>query len=182
MPHQPKIIAVCRSPKHRFSKDATLEIRLTAGMGVDGDAHSGLTVQHRYDKRRAPDRPNLRQVHLIDVALYDALRGAGFDLQYGALGENIVTHGIDMTALPCGTILHLGREVKIELTGLREPCVLIDRFRPGLRGAVEARDPGGRAYLRSGVMARVLVGGFIRPGDGVVADLPKEPHRPLDPV
>ena len=38
------ILAVARSPRHRFSKPECDAITLVEGLGVDGDAHSGVTV------------------------------------------------------------------------------------------------------------------------------------------
>lgn len=43
--------AVLRNPKHTFSKQAASVIRLLAGLGVEGDAHMGVRVQHRSEIR-----------------------------------------------------------------------------------------------------------------------------------
>ena len=59
------VVAVARSERHEFTKPRVESIRLVAGLGVDGDAHSGRTVQHRSRVREDPTQPNLRQVHLI---------------------------------------------------------------------------------------------------------------------
>ena len=71
------VTAVSRSPGHTVIKDRQASIRLVAGLGVDGDAHQGETVQHRYDARKHPGAPNLRQVHLIHAELHDDLAPAG---------------------------------------------------------------------------------------------------------
>lgn len=178
----PHVIAVCQSPKHRFSKAPAFDIRVVAGLGVDGDAHFGATTQHRFEKRYAPDRPNLRQVHLIDVSLFSELRLLGFDVYPGELGENISTSGVDLTALPTGTILRVGDHAELQLTGLREPCVLLDRFRPGLRRAVGSSRTTGDLFLRGGVMSRVLQTGTIRPGDRLKVEYPPGPYEPLSNV
>jgi hypothetical protein len=85
------VLAVSRSPSHTLSKENQDRIRLLAGLGVEGDAHMGEKVRHRYQVRRNPDRPNLCQVHLIHAELLDELRGAGFDLSPGRMGENVTT-------------------------------------------------------------------------------------------
>ena len=177
-----RVVAVCLSPTHRLSKTPALEIRAVAGLGIEGDAHYGTTTQHRYDRRKAPDRPNLRQVHLVESALLDDLGSRGFDVRFGDLGENIVTAGMSLTALPEGTILRIGAEARLQLTGLREPCVLLDRLRPGLRVAVGQKGQGAKPFLRGGVMSRVLATGFIRPHDEVTIEMPSPPHRPLGNV
>ena len=66
-----RVIAVSIDAKHRFSKRAQDAIRLIEGIGVEGDAHAGTTVQHRSRKRWRPHLPNLRQVHLIHAELFD---------------------------------------------------------------------------------------------------------------
>jgi MOSC domain-containing protein YiiM len=127
------VIAVSVDGKHRFSKTPRLSIILTSGQGVQGDAHCGPFVRHRYLARRDPKAPNLRQVHLIPSELFGALRTSGFEVRSGDLGENIATLGLDLECLPLGTSLRLGASATLELTGLRTPCVLIDRFKSGLK-------------------------------------------------
>jgi MOSC domain-containing protein YiiM len=176
------ITAVSRSRGHSFSKPNQLMIRLVAGLGVEGDAHMGKTVKHRFDVRRKPSAPNLRQVHLMHEELFDELRARGFDLQPGVLGENVMTRGVDLLALPEGTRLRLGTAALVEVTGLRNPCRQIEAFRPGLLAAVLGRDAEGRVVRKTGVMAIVVEGGDVKAGDPVTVKLPAEPHRPLAPV
>jgi MOSC domain-containing protein YiiM len=176
------VTAVSRSRGHNFSKPNQLQIRLVAGLGVEGDAHMGRTVKHRYDVRRKPSAPNLRQVHLMHEELLEELRAGGFDLQPGTLGENVMTRGVDLLGLPEGTRLRLGPAALVEVTGLRNPCRQIEAFRPGLLAAVLGRDAEGRVVRKTGVMAIVLEGGDVQPGDPVAVELPAGPHRPLAPV
>ena len=176
------IIAVAQTRGHHFSKKLALSIRLIAGLGVEGDAHAGVTVKHRSRVARDPGQPNLRQVHLIHQELFDELRPRGFDIVPGDLGENVTTAGIDLLALPVGARLRLGADAIVEITGLRNPCVQIDRFRPGLMGAVLDRAADGGLIRKSGVMAVVIAGGDVRPGDIIVVDLPALPHVALGVV
>jgi MOSC domain-containing protein YiiM len=176
------VVAVSRSARHGFSKQPQLKIRLVAGLGVEGDAHAGVTVKHRSRVARDPSQPNLRQVHLLQTELLDELRGRGFDLAPGDIGENVLTSGIDLLGLPAGTRLHLGDRTVVELTGLRNPCIQLDRFRPGLMAAVLGRDARGNMVRKAGVMAVVVTDGAVRPGDAVCAVLPEPPYRGLRPV
>jgi MOSC domain-containing protein YiiM len=48
--------------------------------------------------------------------------------------------------------------------------------------AVLDRDPQGALIRKAGVMALVLVGGRVHPGDGVSIELPPPPHTRLQPV
>ena len=171
-----------RSARHSFSKPNELFIRLIAGLGVEGDAHLGETVKHRSRVRRDPTRPNLRQVHLLHAELHDELRGAGFDLMPGEMGENVTTRGVDLLALPTGSRLRLGRDAVVQVTGLRNPCTQLDGLRPGLMAATLDRDDDGGLVRRAGVMGVVLAGGEIRPGDAIRVELPPGPSDPLEPV
>ena len=174
------VVAVALDAKHRFSKTPRLSIILTAGYGVEGDAHYGQFVRHRYLAHRKPRSPNLRQVHLIPSELFNALRKPGYDLSPGDLGENITTAGLDLEMLPLNTQLRIGTSANIRLTGLRMPCVLIDRFKSGLKTRLLTETPNPR--FRAGVMAVVSEGGEISPGDPIHAILPDHPHLPLPPV
>ncbi|MGI9062362.1 MAG: MOSC domain-containing protein [Pseudonocardiaceae bacterium] len=157
-------------------------IRLVRGLGVEQDAHLGETVQHRSRVARDPSRRNLRQVHLMHAELHDELRAAGFDVAAGQLGENVTTRGVDLLGLPTGTLLHLGATAVVEVTGLRNPCVQLDHFRRGLMAAVLDRDAEGRLVRKAGIMAVVVAGGDITPGDAIAVVLPPEPHHALHPV
>ena len=176
------VTAVSRSATHTFSKPNQGGIRLLAGLGVEGDAHMGRTVKHRSRVARDPSQPNLRQVHLIHAELHEELRTAGFSVAAGQMGENVTTRGLPLLDLPAGARLHLGEAAIIELTGLRNPCVQLDRFQPGLMAAVLGRDEQGNLVLRAGVMSIVLAPGLVRPGDPIRVELPHEPHRPLERV
>lgn len=178
----PYVLAVSRSAAHTFSKTVQPRVRMLAGLGVEGDAHQGVTVRHRSRVARDPGAPNLRQVHLIAAELLDELCGRGFRVAPGDLGENVTTYGLDLLGLPAGTLLRLGGEAVVEVTGLRNPCVQLDRFQQGLTAAVLDRDERGRLVRRAGVMGVVAAGGDVRPGDPILVELPPEPHLPLAPV
>lgn len=176
------IVAVARDEGHHFSKPLLPAIRLLAGLGVEGDAHCGETVKHRSRVAVDPTQPNLRQVHLIHTELFDELAAGGFSLRPGDMGENVTTRGIDLLALPVGARLQLGPEALVEVTGLRNPCVQIEAFQPGLLKAVLGRDANGKLIRKAGIMAIVLASGEVRPGDSVGVTLPALPHRALERV
>jgi MOSC domain-containing protein YiiM len=175
------VTAVSRSRRHGPVKGNEDAITLVAGLGVEGDAHAGELIQHRSRKRRDPSEPNLRQVHLIHSELHDELRERGFELLPGQMGENVTTRGVDLLALPVGTRLRLGHDAEVELTGLRTPCKQLDGIAPGLMEATLDRAPDGSLIRKAGVMAVVVAGGAVRPGDPVAVTVPAE-QRPLQPV
>jgi MOSC domain-containing protein YiiM len=176
------VAAVSSSAAHTFSKPARPAIRLLAGLGVAGDAHLGVTVQHRSRVARDPSQPNLRQVHLIHAELHDDLRAAGFAVTAGDMGENVTTRGLDLLGLPAGARLCLGSSAVVEVTGLRNPCRQLDDYEAGLMKAVLGRDRDGRVIRKAGVMGIVLAAGTVRPGDPIRVELPAPPHQPLLPV
>ncbi|WMT86305.1 MOSC domain-containing protein [Pelagibacterium sp. 26DY04] len=176
------VLAVHAARGHNFSKRTQLFIDIVEGLGVAGDAHAGTTVKHRSRVAADPTQPNLRQVHLIASELLDEVNGLGFDVAPGALGENVTTTGVDLIDLPRGTVLALGDAVRLEVTGLRNPCVQIERFRPGLLQHMIGRRADGTPLLRTGIMTVVLAGGTVRAGDPIGVELPAEPHRRLEKV
>ena len=176
------VIALSRSATHSFSKRNEDSIALVAGLGVAGDAHQGVTVKHRSRVARDPTQPNLRQVHLIHAELHDELRQTGFTVSAGQMGENVTTQGVELLGLPNGARLHLGETAVVEVTGLRNPCAQLDRIQPGLMAATLGRDAQGNLVRKAGIMAVVLAGGEVRPGDAIEVELPPQPHRPLPVV
>jgi len=165
-----------------MSKPATDSIRLLAGLGVEGDAHAGTTVKHRSRVAKDPLAPNLRQVHLIHAELFDDVATRGFTVKPGELGENMTTTGIDLLSLPRGTILQLGANATVEVTGLRNPCKQIDGLQEGLMEAVLERSPERGLIRKAGIMGIVISGGEVRAGDTITITLPPQPHEPLKPV
>ena len=177
-----EVFAVASDGAHRFAKAPRESIMLRPGLGVDGDAHCGATVRHRSRLARTPDAPNLRQVHLIHSELFDELARNGFAVAPGALGENVTTRGIDLLGLPRGTRLRLGETALVELTGLRNPCRQIDdNIGRGAMAATLQRAPDGTLVRKAGVMAVVLAGGQVCPGDSIGIELP-DTFEPLEPV
>jgi MOSC domain-containing protein YiiM len=177
-----QIVAVSLRAGHHFSKTNELAIRLIEGLGVDGDAHAGVKVKHRSRVRRDPTQPNLRQVHLVHRELFDELRAEGYHVAPGDIGENVTTANIDLLALPRGTRLHLGASAVVEVTGLRNPCVQLDQFQPGLMAATLDRDEAGNLIRKAGIMSIVIAGGEVRSGDAIAVELPPAPHHRLEPV
>jgi MOSC domain-containing protein YiiM len=178
----PRVLSVAHSATHSFSKAIQTEIRLLAGLGVEGDAHMGETVKHRSRVAQDPTQPNLRQVHLVHAELLDELQARGFDVGPGTIGENITTREIDLLGLPRGALLHIGAEAIVEVTGLRNPCVQLDRYQKGLMAATLDRDDEGNLIRKAGVMGIIRAGGPVRADDPIRIVLPAAPHRPLERV
>ena len=94
----------------------------------------------------------------------------------------MTTRGVDLLGLPTGAVLRLGADAVVEVTGLRNPCLQLDRFQDGLMRAVLDRDEHHELIRKAGVMAVVRASGYVRSGDPIETTVPVEPHEPLRPV
>lgn len=169
--------ALSRSATHSFAKAPCAELVLLAGLGVEGDAHCGATDQHLFLGKPNPP-PNLRQLHLFPGELMDAMRALGFAMEPGAIGENVVTRGVDLLSLPLDAALRFPSGARVRLTGRRTPCRLVDRLGKGLMKALGGDGAWGERPI-AGVMSVVETGGRIALGDTAEIEWPREPHRTL---
>lgn len=179
---RPVVVAVSSSQTRGVRKQTRAALDVIAGLGVAGDIHAGLEVRHLARIRKDPTQPNLRQVHLIHEELLNELSERGFWIGPGDMGENVLTRGIDLLALPTGSRLEIGPTVELEVTGLRNPCSALNQVAHGLLGAVVSKNAEGETVRKSGIMAIVIRGGTVRPGDRIVSHLPRGEYVPLRPV
>jgi MOSC domain-containing protein YiiM len=127
--------------------DEVAEAQAVAGKGLEGDVSFGSEG---------------RQVLLMERETLER-----FGIEPGIARENLLLNGMRLADVRTGTRLLIGATVVLEVTGECTPCDFMDRVRPGLRQEIEGE---------RGVLARVLVGGRIRVGDGVRT----EPDDPAD--
>jgi MOSC domain-containing protein YiiM len=113
-------------------------VRAIACQGLEGDVHA--------------DPLSPRQLLLAGTDAYDA-----FALAPHALRENLLVD-VDTSRLASGTVLQVGDGVLLRLMFQCEACGHLDAHRPGLST---------RIGTRRGMLARVLRGGEIRPGDRI---------------
>jgi hypothetical protein len=135
-----KLIALAIRPVNSATSLSAESVRAIAGTGLAGDRHAD------------PQSP--RQVLLANASVY-----ADLSLPAHALGENLLVD-LDTSTLRSGTVLQVGAEVLLRLMFQCEACGYLDALSPGL----SARIGGGR-----GILARVLAGGDLRPGDRIRA-------------
>ena len=104
------------------------------------------------------------------------------------MGENITTRGINLVKLPLGTLLHLGETVTLRVTGLRNPCPLIEKYKTDLfkvfRDDIEIADNEvgykiveGTLKKKAGIMSVVLTTGPITSNDTITVELPPRPYK-----
>jgi MOSC domain-containing protein YiiM len=165
------VVAVCQKAEPGLPKLVVNAVQLIENYGIAGDYHAGQFVRHRYLAKKDPTRPNLRQVLLVDTSIITEIARQEIDLKPGMLGENIILDGITVMTLAIGTQIEIGGTL-LEMTEVRNPCYQLNEMHPALLKAV-ATKVDGRVHRKAGMMARILKGGWVWPGDAVIV------HRKL---
>ena len=134
-------------------KRAIAEARVTR-LGLQGDGHRD--PEHHGGPERA--------VCLFASEVIRALAAEGHAITPGAIGENVTTEGVDWSRVTPATYLRLGRQVLLQVTRYTTPCFTIAPVFVGreISRVSQTRHPGA-----SRVYARVLIEGWLRPGDEV---------------
>jgi MOSC domain-containing protein YiiM len=135
------IVSINLSPKKGEKKQPIECALLTAGHGIEGDAHAG---------------DGARALSLLAIESIERMQAAGHAVKPGNFAENITTRGIDLMALTIGTHLRLGDAAEIEITQIGKEC----HARCAIYEAA-----GDCVMPREGVFARVLRGGLLKVGD-----------------
>ncbi len=134
-----QLYRIQRCPGSRLPMIALSDAVVIEDFGVRDDRHA----------RAGSDR----QILLLEKETLDQL-----GLQPGEVKENFTTSGIDLRALNPGARLGVGAEAILEITKPCAPCARMEEIRPGL-----LREIAGRR----GMLARVLRGGAVKPGDSI---------------
>ena len=135
-----EVVELFVAPARRKAMRAMGAVRAIADRGFEGCVHG---------------RPgSKRQVLLMEAEVLE-----DFGLEPGVVRENVTTRGIRLASLARGERLRIG-EALLEVTVECEPCERMDEIRMGLREELRGR---------RGILCRVVEGGRIRRGDGIVA-------------
>src|SRR5688572_33173178 len=117
---------------------AVSQVQATSS-GFDGDYHA-----------RSSGPASRRHILLMSSSILNEL-----DLEPGTINENVVIDGLDVMSLSQGQKLRMGSAL-VEVTIPCEPCIQMERVRPGLRAALQNR---------RGMFVRVITPGEINVGD-----------------
>ena len=139
-----KIIAVCRSEKKGIRKENIGCGIFKGGFGLIDDAHSDCHTH--------------RQVSLLAMESINKMREMGLNLVPGDFAENLTTEGLDLVALPLGTMLLVGEEVTLEVTQIGKECHT---------GCAIFKQVGKCIMPKEGIFAKVIRGGAVREGDPI---------------
>ncbi len=140
----PFIEAICISGKKGIVKREVTEALLEDNWGISRDAHAGKWH---------------RQVSLLAGESIDRVKEKLPTLKNGAFAENIITRGMDLSAVRVGDRLRLGDEVVLEITQIGKKC--------HNDGCAIKKATGDCIMPREGLFARVIQGGPLRKNDPV---------------
>jgi len=136
------VVAVCVSEQKGTPKHPVPALELRLGWGVVGDAHAGNWH---------------RQLSLLAEESVDRMRGLGVELPPGVFAENILTRGLELKALPVGTVLRAGTAL-LAVTQIGKEC----------HNDCAIKQAVGRCVMPTeGVFAVVLRPGSVKPGDTI---------------
>ena len=135
-----EIIAVCISDRKGIRKHPVPSLELRVGQGILGDAHAGNWH---------------RQVSLLAQESIDTMINLGLKLSPGDFAENIVVRGMDLKALPVGTVLRAGTAL-LAVTQIGKEC----------HNDCAIKQAVGKCVMPTeGIFAVVLKDGAVKPGD-----------------
>lgn len=101
---------------------------------------------------------------LISLEDLQILKGLGYPVYPGALGENLTVTGIPFRDVRIGDQFRVG-SVRLQITKLRQPCRTLDEVQKGIQLALYDKTPGSSLWGRGGFYASVLEEGIVLPGD-----------------
>ena len=135
-----EIIAVCISGRKGIRKHPVPSLELRVGQGILGDAHAGNWH---------------RQVSLLAQESIDTMTDLGLNLTPGDFAENIVVRGMDLKALPVGTVVRAGTAL-LAVTQIGKEC----------HNDCAIKQAVGKCVMPTeGIFAVVLKDGAVKPGD-----------------
>lgn len=146
------VVTIAFNPVKGLPRPLHEAAELRAGHGIVGDHRAGA-------------RPD-RALNLLDERHIAALSGAGYAVQPGSLGENIVVRGLALDELAPGTRLRLGASAVARIVTARHGCANLKYIHPDFPEA---------AAGRVGLMCAVEQGGALRLGDVVEVVAENEP-------
>ena len=139
-----RVIAVCKSKRKGTRKKDVKMAFLKENYGLIGDAHADCSTH--------------RQVSLLAIESINKMQSLGFSVAPGDFAENLTCEGIELTSLPVGVLLSIGKDVILEITQIGKECHM---------GCAIYRQIGKCIMPREGVFAKVIKGGLVKSGDTI---------------
>jgi MOSC domain-containing protein YiiM len=136
--------AICTSAKKGMVKKAVAQAVFTKDFGITDDAHAGKWH---------------RQVSLLAAESIDIVKEKLPTLKDGAFAENIITRGLDISAIKVGDQLRIGAEIILEITQIGKKC--------HNDGCAIKKATGDCIMPKEGLFAKVTHGGTAQAGDPI---------------
>jgi MOSC domain-containing protein YiiM len=146
--------AVCISEKKGMVKKEVPEIHLEENWGITGDAHAG--IWHR-------------QVSLLAGESIEQVKKKMPHLKHGVFAENIVSRGVELTALAIGDRLIIDGTVVLEVTQIGKEC--------HNAGCAIKKATGDCIMPREGIFTKVIHGGVVKAGLAIAIERISEATR-----
>ena len=134
------VYRISTSSKKGDRKQNIDQVKIIAGQGINGDAHS------------SSDRP----LSLLPFESFIKVSHPDLDLHPGDFAENITTTGLDYTNLKIGSRMRLGESIEIEIIQIGKKCH---------NNCIIKEKVGDCIMPREGVFAKVHRGGLLKEGD-----------------
>lgn len=137
-----RVTAICISDRRGIQKQPVDKVFLRENWGIESDAHAGNWH---------------RQVSFLDQEKIDDFNSKGAGVSPGAFGENIIVSEVDILSLAIGSRIQIG-DALLELTQRGKEC----------HDHCQIYYKMGECIMpKTGMFAKVLVGGEIKVGDEV---------------
>ncbi|MGC2062973.1 MAG: MOSC domain-containing protein [Thermodesulfovibrionales bacterium] len=137
-----RVVSVNISEKKGVRKKPVAEIMINENFGIQGDAHASSEWH--------------RQVSLLALESIRTMQDKGLDVHPGDFAENITTEGVDLVALPVGTVMTIGAGVVGKVSQIGKEC--------HNRCAIYYQ-AGDCVMPKEGIFIIILKGGTVKAGD-----------------
>lgn len=143
-----------RRPTDHYARGPVERATLVEQKGIQGDVKGS---------------GGARQLNVMRAETLAELAGEGRKTGPGEMGEQLVIAGLDPAAFAEGARLQLGETAVIEIGIPRTGCARLEYIQGTTKQSVAGR---------LGVLARVVIGGDVVVGDGVVVETLGTPAEP----
>ena len=148
-----RVISINISDKKSVRKKPVDEAEIVTDFGIKGDAHASQKWH--------------RQISLLALESIKRMQDKGFNVNPGDFAENITTEGIDLVALPIGTLMKIGK-VEVEVSQIGKECH---------KKCSIFYQAGDCVMPKEGIFVKVIKGGTIKKGDSIEVQIPQESNN-----
>lgn len=149
--YKSEILSINTSRKKGTPKTPVEQALLIKNGGIKSDAHF---------KIGSP-----RQISLLSTHSIEKMKKKGLTAIYGCFGENLTIKDVPLAHMPVGTKIKCEKGVILQVTMIGKEC--LDR-------CSIYKQMGDCVMPKEGIFARVLKGGYLKKGEGIIIDYENE--------